>query len=250
VRQPPTLRTGFSGWLGTDDLGRSMLARLLFGGAVSLSVGAGAAAVAATVGVCYGLVSGYAGGRVDALMMRAVDVLYALPSLLILMLLSVSLGAWLKQLPGVSGGAARLVVLAVAIGGVSWLSMARVVRAQVLSLRERQFVAAAIALGLPVWRILLIHIAPNLVGVITIFATLAVSQAILQESFLSFLGLGVQSPYATWGSLAAEGVRQINPVANPWWLIATPCAMLAIVCAALQVLGDGLRDWFDVRSER
>jgi oligopeptide transport system permease protein len=244
ARQAPT----WSHPLGTDELGRDMLARTLYGGAISLSLGLLAAAVAVAIGTTYGAVAGYVGGRVDALMMRLVDVIYALPTLLLLMLLTVSLGARLELLRWPSGapvlGAewARFAVMAVAIGGVSWLTVARVVRGQVLSLREQPFVEAARALGLPTWRILWRHILPNLAGPIIVFATLAVPQAILQESFLSFLGVGVQPPQATWGLLASDGVRLLNPVRFYWWLVVVPGLALSLTLLALNFLGDGLRD--------
>jgi len=251
ARQPPSWRHP----LGTDELGRDLLARTLYGGAISLGLGLLAALVAVVIGTTYGAVSGYIGGRCDAVMMRIVDVIYALPTLLLVMLLTVSLGAGLERmpLPGAAGptvlGAAwaRLVVLAVAIGGVSWLTVARVVRGQVLSLREQPFIEAARALGLPTWRILGRHILPNLTGPVIVFATLAVPQAILQESFLSFLGVGIQAPQATWGSLAADGVRLLNPVLFDWWLLVFPCGALSLTLLALNFVGDGLRDAFDVR---
>jgi ABC-type dipeptide/oligopeptide/nickel transport system permease subunit len=171
-----------------------------------------------------------------------------LPTLLLLMLLTVSLGSRLEQLRWPSGapvlGAewSRFVVMAVAIGGVSWLTVARVVRGQVLSLREQPFIEAARALGLPASRILRRHLLPNLAGPIIVFATLAVPQAILQESFLSFLGVGVQAPQATWGLLAADGVRLLNPVRFYWWMVVFPCAALSLTLLALNFAGDGLRD--------
>ena len=255
ARQPPS----WSHPLGTDELGRDLLARTLYGGAISLSLGLLAAGIAVAIGTAYGLIAGYFGGRLDELMMRTVDVLYALPTLLLLMLLAVSLGARLEQTPlwfdSASGHWrplgkewARFVVLAIAIGGVSWLTMARVIRGQVLSLRERPFVEAARALGLPTRRILLRHILPNLAGPIIVFATLTVPQAILQESFLSFLGIGVQPPQATWGSLAADGVRVINPIRFDWWLVVFPCVALSITLLALNFLGDGLRDAIELRK--
>lgn len=241
--RPPTLDEP----LGTDALGRSMLARTLYGGAVSLSLGLAAASIAVVIGSLYGAVAGYRGGRVDAAMMRLVDVLYALPYMLLVMLLAVSLGAWLQRAAGMRAEWARFVVLAAAIGGVSWLTMARVVRGQVLALREQPFVEAARALGLPTWRILLRHVLPNAVGPIVVFATLTVPQAILQESFLSFLGVGVQPPQATWGSLAADGVRALNPVRVDWWLVLFPCAALSATLLALNFVGDGFRDALEVR---
>lgn len=239
-------------WLGTDELGRDLLARILYGGAISLSLGLLAACIAVTIGSIYGAVAGFVGGRCDAVMMRIVDVLYALPYMLLVMLLTVSLGGWLEGAGAVRLGSewARFVVLGLAIGGVSWLTMARVVRGQVLSLREQPFVEAARALGVPPWRVLARHILPNTVGPITVFATLTVPQAILQESFLSFLGVGVQPPQATWGSLAADGVRVLNPVDFDWWLIVIPCAALSLTLLALNFVGDGLRDAYDIRDRR
>ncbi len=244
VRLPPSL----SHPLGTDDLGRDLLARTLYGGAISLSLGLLSALIAVIIGTAYGAVAGYVGGRIDELMMRAVDVLYALPYMLLVMLLTISLGAWLEKLALLGAEWSRYVVLALAIGGVSWLTMARVVRGQVLSLREQPFVEAARALGLSTPRIVLRHILPNLVGPVVVFATLTVPQAILQESFLSFLGVGVQPPQATWGSLAADGVRLLNPVQFDWWLVTFPCLALALTLLALNFVGDGLRDAFDVKG--
>ena len=236
--------------LGTDEVGRSVLWRTLYGGAISLSLGLLAAGIAVLIGTLYGALAGYRGGRCDEIMMRVVDVLYALPTLLLVMLFTVSVGTWLERAHLLSREPARLLVLALAIGGVSWLTMARVVRGQVLSLREQPFIEAARALGLPTRRILLRHILPNLVAPITVFATLTVPQAILQESFLSFLGVGVQPPQATWGSLAADGVRLLNPVRCDWWLVVFPCAALSVTLLALNFVGDGLRDALDVRGER
>jgi oligopeptide transport system permease protein len=246
VRQAP----GPSHPLGTDELGRSLLARTLYGGAISLSLGLLAAGVAVVIGAGYGAVAGYLGGRWDAIMMRLVDVLYALPYMLLVMLLTVSLGSWLERWQLVGSEWSRFIVLALAIGSVSWLTMARVIRGQVLSLREQPFVEAARALGLPTRRILLRHILPNLVGPIAVFTTLTVPQAILQESFLSFLGVGVQPPQATWGSLAADGVRMLNPIRFEWWLVAFPCAALSATLLALNFVGDALRDAFEIRSTR
>jgi ABC-type dipeptide/oligopeptide/nickel transport system permease subunit len=227
-----------------------VLWRTLYGGAISLSLGLLAAGIAVLIGTLYGALAGYRGGRCDEIMMRVVDVLYALPTLLLVMLFTVSVGTWLERAHLLSREPARLLVLALAIGGVSWLTMARVVRGQVLSLREQPFIEAARALGLPTRRILLRHILPNLVAPITVFATLTVPQAILQESFLSFLGVGVQPPQATWGSLAADGVRLLNPVRFDWWLVVFPCAALSVTLLALNFVGDGLRDALDVRGER
>jgi oligopeptide transport system permease protein len=243
-RQPPS----HAHLLGTDELGRSLLWRTLYGGAISLSLGILAAGVSIVIGTAYGLIAGYVGGRWDELMMRAVDVLYTLPYMLLVMLFAVSIGAWLESRHVMGGEWSRFFVLALAIGGVSWLTMARVVRGQVLSLREQPFVEAARALGLPTSRILLRHLLPNLAGPILVFAALTVPQAILQESFLSFLGVGVQPPQATWGSLAADGVHLLNPVQFDWWLAVVPCVALSVTLLALNFVGDGIRDAIDVRS--
>lgn len=245
--------------LGTDELGRDLLARTLYGGAISLALGFLAAAVAVVIGTAYGAIAGYAGGKLDELMMRIVDVLYALPTMLLLMLLTVAIGARLAAIPigyddatktwrTLGSEWSRFLVLAIAIGSVSWLTMARVIRGQVLSIREQPFVEAARALGLPPSRILVRHILPNLVGPIIVFATLTVPQAILQESFLSFLGIGVQPPQSTWGSLAADGVRVLNPIRFDWWQLVFPCLALSLTLLALNFIGDGLRDALDVKS--
>lgn len=252
VREPPSWQHP----LGTDELGRDLLARLLFGGAVSLSLGLLAATVAILIGTAYGAIAGYAGGVLDAVMMRLVDLLYALPSLLLLMLLSTALGGRLAQLQFGGAGAvlgaewSGFLVLAFSIGAVSWLTVARVIRGQLLLLREQQFIDAARAIGMSRARILVVHVAPNLIGPVIVFATLAVPQAILQESFLSFLGIGIQAPLATWGSLAADGARLLNPIWYPWWLLLFPSLTLSMTLMALGILGDGLRDALDPRSSR
>lgn len=255
ARQPPSRAHP----LGTDEVGRSLLWRTLYGGAVSLGLGLISATIAVGIGTTWGLIAGYRGGRCDAVLMRVVDVLYAMPYMLLVMLFGVSIGSWLEQWTVVdAAGAARpvlgrewarLIVLALAIGGVSWLTVARVVRGQVLSLREQPFIEAARALGLPTRRILVRHVLPNLTGPIIVFGTLTVPQAILQESFLSFLGVGVQPPQATWGSLAADGVRLMNPLRFDWWLVVFPCLALSVTLLALNFVGDGLRDACETQRE-
>ena len=196
----------------------------------------------------YGLVAGYLGGRWDELMMRAVDVLYTLPYMLLVMLFAVSIGAWLESRRVLGGEWSRFFVLALAIGGVSWLTMARVVRGQVLSLREQPFVEAARALGLPTSRILLRHLLPNLSGPILVFAALTVPQAILQESFLS-LGVGIQPPGDV--GLAGRGrVHLLNLIQFDWWLVVVPCVALSVTLLALNFVGDGIRDALDVKQSR
>lgn len=235
--------------LGTDHLGRTMLGRALAGGAVSLGIGVMAAAVAVLLGVSVGLVSGYAGGWVDNVLMRMVDILYSLPYVLMVILIKIAMEpAFTKIMPA---QAANLVVLFLAIGLVSWLTMARVVRGQVLSLRNQPFIEAGRAMGLPRARILLLHVLPNLVGPVIIYATLTVPQAILQESFLSFLGIGIQQPMPTWGSLASEGLANgLNPVNSRAWLLVVPCALLALTLLSLNFVGDALRDVLDPKREQ
>lgn len=232
---------------GTDRLGRSVLGRCLLGGAISLFIGLAAAAISVVLGVTVGLVAGYRGGWVDALLMRSVDVLFALPYVLMVILIKVAFEGKLSLALG-SQHAANLVVLFVAIGSVSWLTMARVIRGQVLSLREMPFVEAARSAGVGPLRILARHLLPNLVGPIIVYTTLTIPQAILQESFLSFLGIGVAPPIPTWGSLAAEGVAAINTVVSFWWMLLYPCLLLGTTLLALNFVGDGLRDAFDPRA--
>ncbi len=235
--------------LGADRLGRSLLGRALAGGAISLGIGVMAAGVAVLLGLTVGLLAGFAGGWVDNLLMRLVDVLYSLPYVLMVILIKIALEPALAGL--MPSQAANLVVLFLAIGLVSWLTMARVVRGQVLSLRSQPFVEAAAALGLPRYRILLRHVLPNLAGPVIIYATLTVPQAILQESFLSFLGIGIQPPMPTWGLLASEGLADgLNPVNSRAWLLVVPCALLALTLLSLNFVGDALRDILDPRREQ
>lgn len=236
-------------WLGTDNLGRSVLGRALAGGAISLGIGLMAALIAVVLGLAVGLIAGYAGGWLDNALMRIVDVLYSLPYVLMVILLKIALEAILSQ--QINPHAANLVVLFTAIGLVSWLTMARVVRGQVLSLRAQPFVEACRAMGLPRSRILLRHILPNLIGPVIVYATLTIPQAILQESFLSFLGIGVQQPMPTWGSLASEGLPEgLNPVHSRPWLLVVPCVLLALTLLSLNFMGDALRDVLDPKREQ
>lgn len=241
-------------WLGTDRLGRDFLARLLAGGLLSLAVGLSAALVAVTIGTMYGAFSGYKGGRVDALMMRSVDVMYGLPSILLVVLLAVGVDGLLDRFGGdLSPGALQtlnVVVLLVAIGGTSWLTMSRVIRGQVLSLKAQPFMEGCRAIGVPVHRQFTRHLLPNLVGPIVVYATLAVPAAILAESFLSFLGIGVREPLPSWGNLASDGLNEINLVTSRWWLLAFPCVLIAATLVALNFIGDSLRARFDPTSNR
>jgi oligopeptide transport system permease protein len=246
---PPDLRH----WFGTDDHGRDLLSRVLYGAQISLLVGIVGASVSLVIGVLWGAVAGYVGGRVDGIMMRIVDVLYSLPSVIFVIVLITTLGEllkqsqWVQHSPTLARGL-RVILLFVGLGAVSWLTMARIVRGQVLSLKTRPFVEASRALGAGPLRILARHIIPNAFSVVIVYVTLTVPAIILYESFLSFLGLGIQPPMASWGSLIAEGVDQINSIRVYWWLIVFPGGVLVSTLLAFNYLGDGLRDAWDVRG--
>lgn len=241
--------------LGSDRLGRDVLARVIAGGAVSLAIGLVAAAITVSIGTLWGVAAGVAGGRTDAMLMRIVDVLYGLPSILLVVLLAVAVdGAWQRFAPDVSPALKQtlnLLVLMAAIGGVSWLTMARVVRGEVLSLKARPFMEACRAAAVPWWRQLVRHLLPNLVGPIMVYAALAVPAAILTESLLSFLGIGVQPPVPSWGNLASEGLSELNLVRSRWWLLAAPCAAVGTTLLLLNLAGDRIRERIDpMRSRR
>jgi oligopeptide transport system permease protein len=218
-------------WFGTDDLGRDQLVRTLQGTQITLLVALIASLVSVVIGVLYGAIAGYAGGRVDALMMRFVDTLYAMPFIFFVILLMVVFER-------------NFLLVFVAIGAVNWLDMARIVRGQTLSLREREFVQAAKLIGTPPLRIILRHIAPNLLGVVVVYATLTIPQAILVESFLSFLGLGIQEPRTSLGTLVANGANNLESA--PWMLL-LPGGLLALILLCFNFLGDGLRDRLDAK---
>ena len=221
-------------WLGTDLLGRDLLTRILYGGRVSIAVGLIATFVALVIGVTWGAVAGYMGGRVDMLMMRLVDILYALPFMIFIILLMVVFGR-------------NLLLLFLAIGAVEWLTMARIVRGQVQTLKQQEFVEAAISLGLSRWVIIYRHLIPNALGPVIVYTTLTIPGVMLLEAFLSFLGLGIQPPQSSWGLLISYGVETMEEY--PWLLI-FPGLALTMTLFALNFLGDGLRDALDVRSSR
>ncbi len=242
---PGLFRLG--GIVGFDSLGRSLLYRCLLGGMISLAIGLFAAVISVVLGVLWGATAGLAGGRTDLILMRIVDILYGLPYILLVILLKVALDAPLQRLFD-NAHIASIAILLIAIGANSWLTMARVIRGQVLSLKEQPFVEAARAYGAGRCRILWRHLLPNLIGPIVVYGSLIVPQAILSESFLSFLGMGIQRPMPSWGSLVAEGLQAVNSVVNYWWLIVFPCALLSLTLLALNFIGDGLRDAFDPKA--
>ena len=250
---PPSL----SHPMGTDEGGRDMLARVLQGGRISLMVGIISTVVSLIVGVSYGAIAGYLGGRIDNLMMRIVDMIYAIPYILIvIVLLSVFGGqntpGWIKFLSERFGGAgnqglSQIFLLFFALGLVSWLTMARVVRGQVLSIKNQEFALAAKATGVSTFGIIFRHLVPNTLGPVIVYATLTVPSVMLTEAFLSYLGLGVQAPFASWGSLAADGVKNI--AIFPWQLI-FPGVTMALTLFSLNFLGDGLRDALDPQTRK
>ena len=227
----PSIENGH--YFGTDDLGRDLFARTVQGTQVSLMVGLIGAAIAVIVGTLYGATAGYVGGRTDAVMMRIVDILLAIPYMFVLILLLVVFGRSLSM-------------LFLGIGLISWLEMSRIVRGQTLSLKNREFIEAARATGVPAWRIILRHIVPNLLGVVAVYATLLVPLMILSESFISFLGLGVQEPLTSWGALISEGAGTMSY--GTLWQLLFPLFFFCITLFAFFFVGDGLRDALDPKD--
>ena len=243
VSLPPfTAPDGSFSWthpMGTDNAGRDILARVLLGGRISLMVGIISTFVSLLIGITFGATAGYLGGKVDEVMMRMVDVLYAIPYMMIVIVLLAFFGG---QSPF-----GQLVLLFVALGAVSWLTMARIVRGQVISLKNQEFILAARATGVPAWKIIARHLVPNTLGPVIVYATLTIPSVMLLEAFLSFLGLGVQAPLASWGSLSADGIQNI--AIFPWQLLC-PGITMAITLFSLNFLGDGLRDALDPQMRK
>jgi oligopeptide transport system permease protein len=233
-------------WLGSDGKGRDLLARIVWGSRTSFGVALMATLTSLLIGVTWGAFAGLSGGRTDAWMMRVVDVLYSLPFIFVVIFLITIVNEYRTELED-NYGIDRELVFYVVIGAIYWLTMARVVRGQVLSLRHTEFVEAAKVLGASTPRVLFVHLVPNVLSVVIVYLTLTIPAVMLFEAFLSFLGLGIEPPKVSWGLLAVDGADMVNPVRIYWWLIVFPAAAMASVLLALNILGDGLRDALDPR---
>ena len=230
ISSPPSLENAHI--FGTDDVGRDLFVRTLYGGRMSLMVGIIATLVSLTIGISYGATAGYLGGKTDSIMMRIVDILYAMPFMFFVILLMVFFGR-------------NIYLIFIAIGAINWLDMARIVRGQTLSLKKREFIEAAQVSGVSTAKIIFRHIVPNLLGIVVVYVTLTIPQVILVESFLSFLGLGVQEPNTSWGALVNSGAKDMESA--PWTLI-FPAVFLALTLFCFNFIGDGLRDALDPKD--